>query len=247
MSITIRHRATIALLLVALLIPLAARPADATVDSGAESRFVQLVNQARARAGLPALSVASDLVSVARRHSVRMADSGDLYHNPNVASEVSGWQKLGENVGRGPTVDSIHEAFLNSPGHRANVLSRDFTQVGVGVEVREGGRIWVTQVFRLPQQAPAPTPEPAPEPEAAPAPAPQPAQTAAASSPTRHAPAAGSASNAPSTPTAPSAPAATEAVARPPVASNGAQATLVLARFSARDLGMSVAEALPPN
>lgn len=171
----------------------------AAADAGLESGFVQRINAERASNGLPELRLAGDLVTVARRHSQRMADSNDLHHNPNLGSEVSGWQLVGENVGKGPSVDSLHSAFMASPGHRANILHTAWLEVGVGVVV-DGDRIWVTQVFRQPKQAqqeaePAPSPTPTPEERTtaaaasapAPAPAPSPVTTAAAA-PTQPAP-----------------------------------------------------------
>ncbi|TVP70254.1 MAG: CAP domain-containing protein [Nitriliruptor sp.] len=142
-----------------------------------ESQFVSAVNSERAAKGLPALAVAGDLTSLARSHSRVMADAGNLHHNPNLGSAVSGWQKVGENVGRGPTVSSIHSALMNSSGHRRNILDSDWTQIGVGVVVDGGGQVWVTQVFRKPAgaaPAPAPDPEPKPEPKPEPAPKPEP-------------------------------------------------------------------------
>jgi hypothetical protein len=162
----LRHRplAWVTVLIATLLVTLAPSPEAARADSSLEAEFVAAVNRERASAGLPALSVAGDLTAVARRHSVRMADQNNLHHNPNLGSDVSGWQKVGENVGRGPSVSSIHSAFMSSPGHKRNILDGDWTQVGIGVEVR-GSTIWVTEVFRLPAgSAPKaePTPEPAP-------------------------------------------------------------------------------------
>ena len=161
-----RPAAALVVLLVTVLVSLALPPADAhaAVDAGAERQFVSAVNRERAARGLPALQVAGDLTSVARQHSVRMANGDNLHHNPDLASHVSNWQKVGENVGTGPSVSSIHAAFMNSASHRANVLDGDWTQVGIGVEVR-GDTIWVTQVFRLPAGASTPAWQPAPEPE----------------------------------------------------------------------------------
>lgn len=160
-----------ATLLALVLVPLRATPARA--DSAAAS-LTAWVNQERASAGLPALSVASDLVDVATRHSQRMASSGRLYHNPNLGSEVSGWERVTENVGRGPDARPIHDAFMASSTHAANVLDGGVTQVGIGV-VWVDGTLWVTQVFRRPtQSSPPPPPEPETEPEPAPA-APTPA------------------------------------------------------------------------
>jgi hypothetical protein len=162
-------------LLVALLATLvpAVVPA-ALADGGMEAAFVSQINQERAANGLPALASSGDLAAVARQHSARMADQDHLHHNPNLGGHVSGWEKVGENVGRGPDVGAIHRAFMASSGHRRNILDAEFTQVGVGVVVR-GNTVWVTEVFRLPAgAAPKPAPEPAPEPEPKPAPEPAP-------------------------------------------------------------------------
>lgn len=121
-----------------------AAPANA---SGDESAFVSLVNRERTSRGLNALQVASDLVAVARRHSARMASQGRIYHNPNLGSEVSDWEEVGENVGRGRSVSKIHAAFMDSPAHRANILERGDNRIGVGVVQGSDGRIYVTQIF----------------------------------------------------------------------------------------------------
>jgi uncharacterized protein YkwD len=126
----------------------------ASSTGGDEAAFVAKTNATRQAHGLRPYAVAADLVAVARRQSARMAAQQRLYHNPNLASDVQHWQTAGENVGMGGDVDSVQQAFLNSPAHRANILARDFTEVGVGV-VRDGrGALWVTAVFRLPERAP---------------------------------------------------------------------------------------------
>ena len=174
-------RRTLAVLLVALLAPVAttgaleARPTGTADD---EAAFVSRINADRRAAGLPAYATAGDLVTVARRHAQRMADRGEHYHNPNLASEVSGWRLVGENVGQGPDVAGLHQAFMSSPSHRANILRREFTQVGVGVVRSASGRIFVVEVFRQPATAAAaPAPAPAPAPAAAPSPPPPPTTT----------------------------------------------------------------------
>ena len=130
-------------------------PTAAFADSSAsmESQFVAKMNAARQSAGLRPYSVASDLTSVARQHSAQMASKQSLYHNPNLTSQVQNWQAVGENVGEGPTVSDIHNAFMQSPEHKANILDHDFTQVGVGVTVDKNGIIWVTEDFRQPMRA----------------------------------------------------------------------------------------------
>jgi len=115
-----------------------------------ESQFIAKLNAAREANGQRPYSVASDLTSVARSHSRAMASSGQLYHNPNLTTDIQNWQAVGENVGEGPTVSDIHTAFMNSPEHRDNILDHDFTQVGVGVSVDGNGMVWVTEDFREP-------------------------------------------------------------------------------------------------
>ncbi len=121
----------------------------ALADSGMESSFVAKVNAERSAQGLPSLSTNGGLTSTARSWSGTMASQTNLYHNPNLGSQVSGWQAVGENVGRGPSVDAIHSALMASPGHKANILDPRWTEIGVGVVVKDG-TVWVTQVFRQP-------------------------------------------------------------------------------------------------
>jgi hypothetical protein len=123
-----------------------ARPAGATT---VEDTFTTKINQARAARGLPRLTTRPHLVAVARDWAARMAGQSKLYHNPRLTSDVNNWRWVGENVGYGPDALTVHVAFMNSPGHRANILDRDYSEVGVGAVVR-GGRVWVAEVFRQP-------------------------------------------------------------------------------------------------
>jgi hypothetical protein len=126
--------------------------------SSQESRFTSLLNHERSSRGGHTLATKSDLVSIARRHSEDMADRGYIYHNSNLPNEVSGnWRILGENVGRGGSVDSIHNAFMNSAPHKHNILDSRFNQIGVGTVVRNG-YIYVTEVFAGRGSTPAPRP-----------------------------------------------------------------------------------------
>lgn len=114
-----------------------------------ERDVVALVNIERAKQGLGALSIEKDIRKVARAHSERMADADDLHHNPDFSSQITDWKRVAENVGVGPSVTRIHEALMDSEGHRANILDDQVTEIGVGVELRNG-RIWITQNFRRP-------------------------------------------------------------------------------------------------
>lgn len=172
MTALLPRRWTLGIAVVTLLAATIPAATPALADAGVEGEFVSLLNQERAADGLPQLSMAGDLTAVARRHSQGMADDDNLRHNPDLDSEVSGWQKVGENVGRGPSAGAIHQGFMNSPSHARNILDPDWTQVGVGVVVRDG-QVWVTEVFRLPSGASSrPDPEPKPEPQPEPQPEP---------------------------------------------------------------------------
>lgn len=130
-----------------------------------ESEFVSRINSARASRGVRGYAVRSDLTAVARRQAVRMASQRRMYHNPSLGSEVGGWSAIGENVGRGQDVSSIHNAFMNSSSHRANILSTTFTEVGVGTARASDGELFVSQVFRKPNGASVYTPPPPPRPQ----------------------------------------------------------------------------------
>ena len=123
-----------------------ARPAGAT---STEASVTSKVNAARSARGIHRLGTRNDLVAVARAQARRMAARNVLYHNPGLAREVRNFRWVGENVGYGPDVASVHAAFMASPGHKANLLDRDYTQVGVGA-VWANGRVWIAQVFRKP-------------------------------------------------------------------------------------------------
>ena len=155
------RRVTALLTLVLPLVVFVGPPATA----GTESEFVSRTNGARVSRGVRAYAVRSDLTAVARRQAARMAASGRLYHNPNLGSEVRGWQSIGENVGRGGSVSAIHDAFMGSYSHRVNILSTSYTEVGIGTARSGSGELFVSEVFRRPSGAvtytpPAPRPQP---------------------------------------------------------------------------------------
>jgi Cysteine-rich secretory protein family len=113
------------------------------------SSFVAMINSARSSAGLRAYAVAGDLTAIAQGQAARMAQAQQLFHNPNLATQVTNWRYVGENVGYGPDVSTLMSAFMHSSPHRANILDHQFTQVGVGV-VDANGTLWVSMVFRDP-------------------------------------------------------------------------------------------------
>jgi uncharacterized protein YkwD len=127
-----------------------AAPAQAAVSTtSAERSFVSGINAARRASHRPQLATSASLTAVARSWARSMARSNRLAHNPRVTSQVRSWRYLGENVGVGGSTPSLHQAFLRSAPHRANVVSSRYTHVGVGVAYGQG-RMWVVEVFERP-------------------------------------------------------------------------------------------------
>lgn len=122
-----------------------------------EGDIFSAVNSARASAGLRGYAYAGDLAAAARGQAERMAASGELYHNPNLGSEVGGWSRIGENVAFAGDWRSAHQVLMNSSAHRAQILDSGYTQMGVGTAVGKDGTLWVAEVFRTPSGTSAPS------------------------------------------------------------------------------------------
>ncbi|PKM49547.1 MAG: serine protease [Firmicutes bacterium HGW-Firmicutes-7] len=128
---------------------------NATSLSAAEQEMVTLVNQARSQNNLPALKVDTALANVARTKAKDMIDNNYFSHNsPTYGSPFDMMKsfsiryiKAGENIAGNQTVQAAHDALMNSPGHRANILSQDYTHIGIGIV--EGGNYgnMFTQMF----------------------------------------------------------------------------------------------------
>jgi uncharacterized protein YkwD len=132
----------------------------AAADTGAdEILFARKLNELRVSQGLQPLAIKGELFDMARAWSRNMAAAGGISHNPSLAAQApSNWLKLGENVGMGPDVPSLHDAFVASPSHYANMVNPAFDSVGVGV-VESNGVLFVTVNF----MTTAPTVQPAPQ------------------------------------------------------------------------------------
>lgn len=112
-----------------------------------EQEVVRLVNAERASYGLPALSIRADLCQYARIKSQDMHDSGYFSHtSPNYGSPFDmmksfdiTYSHAGENIAMGySTPEAVVSAWMNSEGHRANIFSASYTELGVGY-VADGG------------------------------------------------------------------------------------------------------------
>lgn len=152
--------ALVAILMLGLVAPTFVSPAGAQEPAASEAAapsapnsdaeaLLELINGERAAAGLDALASDPALTGIAVKWSKKMAKANRLSHNPALRDQVDAavpdWRSLGENVGVGGDIDSLHEAFMASAGHRRNVLG-DFDRAGIGVKSAKG-RLWVTVDF----------------------------------------------------------------------------------------------------
>lgn len=136
----------------------------ATADPvGDEGSFVAKLNEFRGARGLRPLAVRADLQEVARSWSRVMLGRNDIAHNPDLAVQAPGdWDRLGENVGVGVTVQDIHDAFVASPTHLRQMVDDRFDSVGVGVLAAPDGTIFVTVDFMTTRSVAIPPPASAP-------------------------------------------------------------------------------------
>jgi uncharacterized protein YkwD len=88
------------------------------------------INASRAAAGLPPLRENLKLDMKADAWARTMRDQCRIWHSTLADGAPTEWRKLGENVGMGGAIEQVHVAYMNSPGHRANILDPSFTQIG---------------------------------------------------------------------------------------------------------------------
>lgn len=126
-----------------------------TSANAEELKVVELVNIERKKAGLSPLSYNEELSKVARIKSQDMADKNYFSHNSPTYKDPFTMMKnfgikygqAGENIAKGyPNADSVIKGWMNSPGHRANILNSSFKKIGVGYVNKSGTTYW-TQMF----------------------------------------------------------------------------------------------------
>jgi len=116
--------------------------------SSEENSAISMLNTTR-RAGFRAdLSSNVSLTLTAQSWSAQLAKNGRLSHRASLSvGAPAGWRKLGENVGYGGSVTVIHNAFVASAPHLANIMDSAFNHLGIGVTVDGNGRRWEVQEF----------------------------------------------------------------------------------------------------
>lgn len=138
--------------------PLGRQEGFTTGQPGMEAEFVSRINSVRAGKGLPTLAVHDNLVSKARGWSRTMAEAGEIWHSNLPDGITVPWKRLGENVGVGPDVPGLHDAFVASPKHYENLVNPDFEYIGIGITTTSDGTIYVNQMFMQPPASAAPAP-----------------------------------------------------------------------------------------
>lgn len=130
-------------------------PAETFKTTEEASKYMfKVLNQARSQHKLKALKSDALLQVVAYNHSKSMAQNDFFSHiNPEGKNptdrynDEGGFGDVGENIAYDITMQSAHKGLMNSPGHRANILNKNYTHVGIGVYF-DGKQYYTTQLFQ---------------------------------------------------------------------------------------------------
>lgn len=122
-----------------------------------EKTLFELVNQERQKRGLHAVRFSADLSRLARSHSQDMASREELTHSSSDGKSYLErlieadfhFIAIGENVAYSNTYqpELIHKGLMDSPGHRENILTPGFDEVGISAFLRKGSGYYITQDF----------------------------------------------------------------------------------------------------
>jgi hypothetical protein len=142
------------LVVAGLLAPLAPCAAAQKNVSVAEQYLFHAANAERARRGLPALRWDDGLYRAARLHAIEMARRESISHQYPGEPDVGGrarqqgarFSVVAENVAEAPTAVDVHDAWMHSPEHRANLLDGQVDSVGISV-VRRSGQLYAVEDF----------------------------------------------------------------------------------------------------
>ena len=123
-------------------------------QNGPEQILLASANRDRGEKGLPPLKWDASLAAAARQHALRMAQQNTLSHQlpgePDLSARAgqagARFSTIAENVAEGPNAQGIHEQWMNSPPHRANLLDPELNSVGIAV-VRGNGIFFAVEDF----------------------------------------------------------------------------------------------------
>lgn len=124
-----------------------------------EQQCLDEINRVRRRSGLPQLAFYEELLPVAREYSRRMAEQNFFSHNDPEGRTVRErvdeadirWRMVGENLAYSngyinPVAASLH-SWMESPGHRRNILEPDFSLTAIGAWIKQDGTVYFTEIF----------------------------------------------------------------------------------------------------
>lgn len=132
-----------------------------------EQALFELLNKERAKAKLPALKLSAALCEAARKHTLNMAKQEQMKHkldDKGVGDRVTeagyDWASVRENLAKAsgeadlpaPEPKEIHKGWMESKGHRANILNDKVAEVGLSMARSKKGTFYYTQVFAEPRK-----------------------------------------------------------------------------------------------
>lgn len=111
------------------------------------SKLLKLHNTQRELKGRTGLSLNSELIEYAQKHAEWMAKKNNLKHS-DIGVLMGKWHTAGENIAwNQEDEEEVTTAWMNSSGHRANILNRNFSKVGFGVAPAKDGSLYWCTVF----------------------------------------------------------------------------------------------------
>jgi uncharacterized protein YkwD len=151
--------------------PLATAASAEASNDPTIARALELTNTERHRNGLAPLALSPELGQAAQEYSAVLATTGCFAHDcgpvPNMADRIgragyTGWTAIAENIAAGyPTPEAVLDGWMTSPGHRANILSPRYTEIGIGLAKTDGRyKMFWTQNFGRRPELGVPRPEP---------------------------------------------------------------------------------------
>jgi len=138
-------------------------PSSVPAASSPTLQLLGMINEERQLSGLGDLELDSDLNRVALAHSRDMLENDFFAHESDSTGRLKdrleqsniAFHVAGENLGLASSLAEINRILFESPGHRANLLNPEFTNVGLGIVNKEDGSFLATQVFLRPPAGPS--------------------------------------------------------------------------------------------
>ena len=111
-----------------------------------QNQVSNYVNNSRGARNIRPVAQNHQLTVKAQRWAEYLARTGPLAHSQLPSGITYRWRSIGENVGFGSSIREVHRGYMNSSGHRANILSSKFNYIGTGYATGRG-RVYTVHVF----------------------------------------------------------------------------------------------------